>query len=65
MKSLRPHLCSLLGERIGVRLRGIDTLEIRGKCEEEKALALKARDRLEGLREAAKQIDLVDVAQGK
>lgn len=60
-----PGVHPLLGDRIGVRLRGIDTPEIPGKCEEEKALARKARDRLEELLKAAKRIDLVSVARGK
>lgn len=32
--------------RVSVRLRGIDAPEIRGQCDYEKALAVKARDRL-------------------
>lgn len=39
-----PNVHPLLGRRIGVRLRGVDTPEIRGKCDREKALAIKARD---------------------
>lgn len=35
--------------RTNVRINGIDTPEIRGKCDEEKALALKARDRVRRL----------------
>ena len=55
----------LLGERIGVRVRGIDAPEIRGKCEAEKALARAARDRLRALLAEAVRIDLVNVSRGK
>lgn len=34
-----PGLHSLLGEKIPIRIRGIDTPEIRGKCEAEKTKA--------------------------
>jgi len=36
------------GDDIGVRLSGIDALEIAGKCAKEKALALVTRDFLRG-----------------
>jgi endonuclease YncB( thermonuclease family) len=35
--------------RTGVRVNGIDTPEIRGRCDEEKALAIQARDRVREL----------------
>ena len=41
----------LIGEKISVRIRGIDTAEIGGKCEAEKQKAVLARDFLTGLLE--------------
>jgi len=55
----------LFGERIAVRIRGIDTPEIRGKCQEEKEGAIAARDFLRELLARAARIDLVDVMRGK
>ena len=34
----------IVGKNIPIRLNGVDTPEIRGKCEHEKDLAIKARD---------------------
>ena len=34
----------IVGKNIPIRLNGVDTPEIRGKCQYEKDLALKARD---------------------
>ena len=39
-----PDVHPLFGEKISVRIAGIDTPEIRGKCDQEKALAKEARD---------------------
>ena len=55
----------LLGERFSVRIRGVDTPEIRGKCEAEKEGAVAARDFLRELLARAARIDLVDVKRGK
>jgi endonuclease YncB( thermonuclease family) len=46
-----------------VRIRGIDTPEIRGKCREEKTLAAAARDRLTEL--AGNAVRLANIAQDK
>ena len=50
---------------ISVRVRGIDTPEIRGKCEKEKAQAKQARDFLQAMLENAKTIHLKAVEKGK
>ncbi len=47
----------------GVRLDGIDTPEIRGKCQQEKDLAIKARDRSHEL--TAQGVILRDIRWGK
>lgn len=51
--------------RMTVRLRGIDTPEIKGKCAWEKAAAKKARDRLRGILKSAMVIVMTDVALDK
>ena len=37
-------LPEIIGKNIAIRILGIDTPEIKGKCEEEKIIAIKARD---------------------
>lgn len=39
-----PHWPEPVRKRLGIRVRGIDTPEIKGKCDSEKDLALQARD---------------------
>ena len=59
-----PGIHPFFGRKIGVRIRGIDTPEIRGKCAAEKRKAKAARDYLRALLKAASRIDLVDVKRG-
>ncbi len=54
----------VLGKRIGVRLAGIDTPEIRGKCPLEKELAIEAREFLRELING-KQVELRNITRGK
>ena len=42
-----PNLHPIIGKKIRVRLNGIDTPEIKGKCDKEKYDAEQARERLE------------------
>ena len=56
---------AVFGDDIGIRVAGVDTPEIKGKCAAEKKLAIKARDRVRGLLESAKTIDLLNVERGK
>jgi endonuclease YncB( thermonuclease family) len=49
--------------RVGVRVDGIDTPELRGQCDEEKTLAVRARDRVRELVGAT--VELRNVRQGK
>ena len=51
--------------RIPVRVRGVDTPEIRDKCDSEKARARHARDYVKALLGAAQQIELRDIERGK
>ena len=58
-----PGLHPIIGEDISVRLRGLDTPEIKGKCQKERDLAIKARDRLRVLLKG-KHIILKDIVRG-
>ena len=60
-----PGVHPLLGDRIKVRLRGIDAAEIRSKCEWAKKHAVRTRDFLIALLRESPRVDLVDVERGK
>ena len=47
-----------------MRVAGIDTPEIRGKCKCEKAQAIKARDKARSLMKSSSRIDLHNVERG-
>ncbi len=55
----------IVGENIKVRVRGIDTPEIRGRCEKERRLARKAKEFVARVLSKAERIELRDVARGK
>lgn len=55
----------LIGDDIGIRVRGVDCPEIRGSCDRERQLAREARDFVEELLGSADQISLVDLERGK
>ncbi|MBE7216387.1 thermonuclease family protein [Shewanella benthica] len=55
----------IVGYRIPIRISGIDTPELRGKCQEEKELARLAKQfTVQALREA-EVIELKDIQRGK
>lgn len=56
---------SVAGERISVRVWGIDTPEMRGKCEQEKQLARKAKQHTVAMLRAADTIELVNLRRDK
>jgi len=58
-------LSPIVGENIPIRLNGVDTPEIRGRCQYEKDLALKARDFVRNKLANAKEIKLTKVQRGK
>lgn len=60
-----PRLPAVFGERIGIRVRGVDTPEIRAKCDNEKYLAIRARNYVRNLLENATKIDLINPERGK
>ena len=55
----------IVGKNIPIRLNGVDTPEIRGKCEHEKDLAIKARDFVRNKLANAKEINLNNLQRGK
>ena len=55
----------IVGKNIRIRVNGVDTPEIRGKCQYEKNLALKARDFVRGKLANAKEIKLTNLQRGK
>ena len=55
----------IVGKNIPIRLNGVDTPEIRGKCKYEKDLALEARDFVRNKLANAKEIKLTKLQRGK
>ena len=55
----------IVGKNIPIRLNGIDTPEIRGKCQYEKDLAIKTRDFVRNKLTNAKEIRLTKLKRGK
>ena len=54
----------IIGKNIAIRVNGVDTPEIRGKCQYEKDLALEARDFVRGKLANAKEIKLTNFYRG-
>ena len=66
--TVRVDLASLppvVGENIPILLRGIDTPEIKGRCAQEKTLAIVARDRLRQLLQKATIIEARNITRGR
>jgi len=55
----------IVGKNIPIRVNGVDTPEIRGKCQYEKDLALEARDFVRVKLANAKEIKLTNLQRGK
>ena len=55
----------IVGKNIPIRVNGVDTPEIRGKCQYESNLALKARDFVRAKLANAKEIKLTNLQRGK
>lgn len=60
-----PKVHPLFGERLGVRVFGIDTPELRGGSNYEKAMAKKAKEFTKDMLDNAKKVDLNDCVKGK
>lgn len=59
------HYPSIMGNNIGIRINAIDTPEIRGKCDKEKQLAIKAKLHTIKLLRNANKILLKNIKRGK
>jgi len=55
----------IIGQHMGIRINGVDTPEMRGKCEQEKALARKAKQYTVSILRNAKTIELRNMQRGK
>lgn len=58
-------LPAVFGKKLPVRLAGIDTPELNGRCENERVLAQKALDRLNGIIMKANRVDIANAKRGK
>lgn len=56
---------AIIGERIAIRVNGIDTPEMKGKCQKEKDLARLAKQETVSLLRTAKLIELRNPQRGK
>jgi len=59
------HYPDLIGKNINIRVNGVDTPEIRGKCQLEKDLAYRARDLTKTFLERADIVVLYNMKRGK
>ena len=60
-----PGLHPIIGEKISIRVNGIDTPEMRGKCKEETYDAKQAQQMVADLLKGAEQITLKSMERGK
>ena len=60
-----PNLHPIIGEKISVRVNGIDTPEIKGNCEKEKYDAQQAKEMVADILKNAEQITLKNIERGK
>ena len=60
-----PGLHPIIGEEIPIRVNGIDTPEIKGKCEKEKYNAKQAKEMVADILKDAEQISLKNMERGK
>ena len=63
--NLSKQYPDLFAKKLGVRINGIDTPEIRGKCPKEKALAIEARDLVQMMIDHSSKVDLLNAKRGK
>ena len=60
-----PGYPPIVGQRMGIRINGVDTPEMRGKCEQERLLARKAKQYTVTKLRNAKTIELLNMQRGK
>ena len=65
MKNILSGLHPIIGEKINIRVNGIDTPEIRGKCEKEKYDAKQAKEMVTDILKDAERINLKNMQRGK
>ena len=65
MKNILSGLHPIISEKISIRVNGIDTPEIKGKCEKEKYDAQQARDMVTDILKDSEQITLMNMEKGK
>ena len=65
LKNILSGLHPIIGEKISIRVNGIDTPEIKGKCEKEKYDAQQARDMVTDILKDSEQITLMNMEKGK
>jgi micrococcal nuclease len=56
---------TIIGEKISIRVNGIDTPEIKGKCEKETYDAKQAKEMVADILKDAEKIDLNNMQRGK
>ena len=59
------NLHPIIGNKIAIRVNGVDTPEIRGKCDKEKYDAEQAKGMVEDFLKDAERIDLKNMERGK
>jgi len=65
LKNILSGLHPIIGNKISIRVNGIDTQEIRGKCEKEKYDAKQAKEMVADILKDAEQITLKNMERGK
>ena len=60
-----PGLHPIIGDKISIRVNGIDTPEIKGKCEKEKYDAQQTKEMVADILKDAETIDLKNIERGK
>ena len=60
-----PNLHPIIGDKISIRVNGIDTPEIRGKCDKEKYDAKQAKEMVADILKDAERITLKNMERGK
>ena len=60
-----PDYPPIIGQHMGIRINGVDTPEMRGKCEQENVLARKAKQYTVTMLRGAKTIELRNIQRGK
>ena len=64
-KNILSGLHPIIGEKISIRVNGIDTPEIKGKCEKEKYDAKQAQQLVTDILKDAEKIELKNMERGK